>query len=301
MHHPDAPDDRPEDPEDAAPAGAGVGAALVLAGTPIGNVRDASPRLVELLATADVVAAEDTRRLRRLCAAVGVAPRGRVMSCHEHNEEARVADLTAEIAAGRTVLLVTDAGMPSVSDPGYRLVRACAEAGLRVTAVPGPSAVLTALALSALPSDRFTFEGFCPRRPGERTRTFAALAGERRTMVFFESPHRTAATLAAMAEAFGADRPAALCRELTKTYEEVVREPLGALAERVRGQEVRGEVCLVVGGAPEAPVPAVADLVARVQELAAAGTRLKDATAEVAAATGVSRRELYEAVLAARR
>ncbi|WP_432547366.1 16S rRNA (cytidine(1402)-2'-O)-methyltransferase [Kineococcus sp. SYSU DK004] len=286
---------------DAAPAAGDAGGRLVLAGTPIGNVGDASPRLRELLATADVVAAEDTRRLHRLCSALGVAPAGRVVSYHEHNERSRAGDLADAVAAGSTVLLVTDAGMPSVSDPGYRVVVACVERDLRVTAVPGPSAVLAALAVSGLPSDRFTFEGFAPRKPGERARAFAALADERRTVVLFESPHRTAATLAALAEALGGDRPAAVCRELTKTYEEVVRGPLADLAAWAAGREVRGEVCLVVAGSAGPRVRGVAELVADAEELTARGARLKDACAEVADAAGASRRDLYEAVLAARR
>lgn len=273
---------------------------LVLAGTPIGNVGDASTRLVDLLTSAQVVAAEDTRRLHRLCSMLHVAPVGRVTSYHEHNEATRTPELVAEIAAGATVALVTDAGMPSVSDPGYRLVSACAAAGLLVTAVPGPSAVLTALALSGLPSDRFTFEGFAPRKPGERAKVFGNLAGEARTMVFFESPHRTAATLAAMAVALGADRPAALCRELTKTYEEVVRAPLGELAEWAAERDVRGEVCLVVAGAAPGGPPDLDGLARQVLEQVAGGARLKEAVAEVAGATGASKRELYERALAAR-
>nr|WP_205709583.1 16S rRNA (cytidine(1402)-2'-O)-methyltransferase [Kineococcus siccus] len=283
-----------------APA-AGGGGRLVLGCTPIGNPGDASPRLLAALAGADVVAAEDTRRLHRLCAALGVTPAGRVTSYHEHNEDTRTADLVAAVQAGHTVLLVTDAGMPSVSDPGYRLVRACGEAGLAVTALPGPSAVLTALALSGLPSDRFAFEGFAPRKPGERARAFAGLADERRTLVFFESPHRTAATLQAMAEGFGAERPAAVCRELTKTYEEVVRAPLGELAAWAAEREVRGEVCLVVAGAPAAtggdadPAALVREVLLRVED----GERLKDAAAAVAQRSGVAKRELYD--LAVRR
>jgi len=272
----------------------------VLAATPIGNVRDASARLTDLLARADVVAAEDTRRLKRLAAALDVVPTGRVVSCYEHNEASRTVELVAEIEAGKTVLLVTDAGMPSVSDPGYRLVRACIEAGLTVTSAPGPSAVLTALALSGLPTDRFTFEGFAPRRPGERSRAFAQLSGERRTMIFFESPHRTAATLAAMAEAWGADRHGALCRELTKTYEEVLRGTLGELAERTAGHDVRGEVCLVVAGAAEPPPRDPIDLVAEVHARAAKGQRLKDAASEVARAAGSSSRELYDLAVRSR-
>ncbi|MDR3034753.1 MAG: 16S rRNA (cytidine(1402)-2'-O)-methyltransferase, partial [Kitasatospora sp.] len=203
---------------------------LVLAGTPIGDVEDAPPRLRAELAGADVIAAEDTRRLRRLTQALGVTPTGRVVSYFEGNEVGRTPELVAALQGGARVLLVTDAGRPSVSDPGYRLVDAAVAAGIKVTAVPGPSAVLTALALSALPVDRFTFEGFLPRKAGDRSRQLAQVAAEPRTMVFFEAPHRIAETLEAMAAAFGADRPAAVCRELTKTYEEVRRGPLGELA-----------------------------------------------------------------------
>ena len=277
-------------------AGPGV---LVLAATPIGDPRDAAPRLAQELATADVVAAEDTRRLSRLCAALGISPGGSVLSYHEHNEASRTADLVERLVAGDRVVVVTDAGMPSVSDPGYRLVSAAIEAGVRVTCVPGPSAVLMALAVSGLPVDRFCFEGFPPRKAGERLRALQALAGERRTMVFFEAPHRLAATLAAMATAFGDDRPAAVCRELTKTYEEVRRGGLRALAGWA-AEGVRGEITVVVGGAPE--VAADPDSALRaVQERVAAGERLKDVAADVAAATGLSRKELYDAALAARK
>jgi 16S rRNA (cytidine1402-2'-O)-methyltransferase len=277
-------------------AGPGV---LVLAATPIGDPRDAAPRLAQEIATADVVAAEDTRRLSRLCAALGISPGGSVLSYHEHNEASRTADLLERLVAGDRVVVVTDAGMPSVSDPGYRLVSAAIEAGVQVTCVPGPSAVLMALAVSGLPVDRFAFEGFPSRKAGERLRALQALAGERRTMIFFEAPHRLDATLAAMATAFGDDRPAAVCRELTKTYEEVRRGGLRALA-RWAAEGVRGEITIVVGGAPE--VAADPDSALRaVQERVAAGERLKDVTADVAAATGLSRKELYNAALAARK
>ena len=271
---------------------------LVLAGTPIGDPADAPARLAAELQAADLVAAEDTRRLARLTAALGVRPSGRVVSYHEHNEATRTPELVEAVRSGQRVLLVTDAGMPSVSDPGYRLVAAAVAAGVRVTAVPGPSAVLTALALSGLPVDRFCFEGFPPRKAGERARALAALASEPRTMVFFEAPHRLAATLEAMAVAFGRERPAAVCRELTKTYEEVRR---GSLAELVdwAGGEVRGEITVVVAGA----APVVADPDAAVHEvegLVVAGARLKDAVAEVSGRTGLAKRELYEAVLATR-
>ncbi|WP_239099886.1 16S rRNA (cytidine(1402)-2'-O)-methyltransferase [Phycicoccus sp. CSK15P-2] len=271
---------------------------LVLAATPIGDPRDAAPRLADELAGADVVAAEDTRRLRRLCADLGVTPRGRVVSFHEHNESGRSHTLVDELRSGARVVVVTDAGMPSVSDPGYRLVAAAVEEGVRVTAVPGPSAVLTALAVSGLPVDRFCFEGFLPRKDGERERALAALAPERRTMVFFEAPHRLERTLASMAGAFGPERPAAVCRELTKTYEEVRRGPLAELVPWA-AEGVRGEVTVVVGGSVgpavslEAAVPEVLDRVA-------AGERLKDVCGEVAATTGLSKKSLYDAVLEAR-
>lgn len=276
-------------------AGTGV---IVLAATPIGDVEDASARLVRLLGEADLIAAEDTRRLRALAGRLGVQVSARVLSYHEHNEQARAEAVLQVAAGGGTVLVVTDAGMPAVSDPGYRLVRAAAEAGVRVTAAPGPSAALTALALSGLPSDRFCFEGFLPRKPGERDRMLAGLAEERRTMIFFESPHRIAAALEAMVAAFGPDRAAAVCRELTKTYEEVRRGPLAELVEWSAGQ-VRGELSIVVAGADPAP-PQVQDLVAEVLRRTGAGQRLKEATAEVAVGAGVSRRELYEAALRAR-
>ena len=275
----------------------GVGV-LVLAATPIGDPRDAAPRLADELATADVVAAEDTRRLRRLLGELGVSPRGRVVSYHEHNETARTPDLVERLRAGDRVLVVTDAGMPSVSDPGYRLVVAAVEAGIRVTCVPGPSAVLMALAVSGLPVDRFCFEGFLPRKPGERGRALGALADERRTMVFFEAPHRLDATLEAMAVAFGADRPAAVCRELTKTYEEVRRGPLSDLAAWA-AEGVRGEITVVVAGA--APVAAsVSGALPGIRARVAAGERLKDVCADVAAATGLSSKALYDGVLASR-
>ena len=271
---------------------------LVLAATPIGDPDDAPARLVRLIATADVVAAEDTRRLRRLATALGVTPSGRVVSFHEHNETVRAAELVDAAASGATVLVVTDAGMPSVSDPGLRAVRAAVEAGVPVTAVPGPSAVLTALALSGLASDRFCFEGFLARKPGERRRALAALQAEPRTMIFFEAPHRLAATLADMADLLGADRPAAVARELTKPYEQVLREPLGALAAWAASGEVLGEVTVVVAGRP-APGPPTADDVAalavEVRRRVEGGQRLKDAVAEVAAGTGVPKRELYDA------
>ncbi len=273
------------------------GGRLVLAATPIGNSGDASQRLRDLLATADVVAAEDTRRTRALAARLGVVIGGRLVSVHEHNEAARAADLLGVVAAGGTVVVVTDAGMPAISDPGFRVVGAAVAAGLPVTAAPGPSAVLTALALSGLPTDRFTFEGFPPRKAGERARSLAELADERRTMVFFEAPHRLADLLAAMSEAFGADRPAAVCRELTKRYEEVRRASLAELAQWASGQ-VRGEIVVVVGGAPRrSSHDVLAAAAEEVRARVAAGERHKSVVTEVATRTNTPRRALYESTL----
>jgi 16S rRNA (cytidine1402-2'-O)-methyltransferase len=272
---------------------------LVLAGTPIGDPDDASPRLRAALATADVVAAEDTRRLRRLTRDLGVEITGRVVSYYDANESSRTPELIDLLRGGSTVLVVTDAGMPSVSDPGYRLVAAAVEAGVRVTAVPGPSAVLTAVAVSGLPVDRFCFEGFLPRKAGERAARLRSLAREPRTLVFFEAPHRLAVMLAAMAEAFGAERRAAVCRELTKTYEEVRRGGLGDLTTWA-ADGVRGEITVVVAGAEPPPAADTSDLVATVLDRVGAGERLKDATSAVALEHGVGRRDLYQAVLETR-
>lgn len=280
-------------PPDVPP---GVRGALVLAATPLGDSRDASPRLVEALGHADVVAAEDTRRLRALAAALGVAVTGRIVSHYDAVEVARIPALLAAIRGGATVLVVTDAGMPAVSDPGFRLVAACVQDGLRVTCLPGPSAVTTALAVSGLPCDQFCFEGFAPRRGGPRRRWLASLADEGRTCVFFESPHRLATTLAEAAEILGADRAAAVCRELTKPYEEVRRGGLGALAQWA-ADGVRGEITVVLSGAPPAGPPDVADLVGEVTERVSAGERLKEAVAAVATAHGVAKRDLYQAAV----
>ena len=270
---------------------------LVLAATPIGRVADAPPRLAHELATADVVAAEDTRRLKRLTNDLGVSVTGRVVSYFEGNESARTPLLLEALLNGERVLLVTDAGMPSVSDPGYRLVAAAVEHDVLVTAVPGPSAVLTALAVSGLPVDRFCFEGFLPRKAGERARRLDGLAAEPRTMVFFEAPHRTEAALGALATAFGDDRPAAVCRELTKTHEEVRRGPLAELTAWA-AEGIRGEVTIVVqGAAPTAEVAGdPASLRAAVADLEADGSTRKDAIVEVARRAGVPKREVYNLV-----
>jgi len=269
---------------------------LVLAGAPIGQAGDVSPRLREALETADVVAAEDTRRLRRLAGDLGAAIRGRVVSYYDANEAGRAQELVEALKQGLTVVVITDAGMPGVSDPGYRLTRLAVEAGITVTALPGPSAVTTALAVSGLASDRFCFEGFPPRKAGDRARRLEALAAEERTMVFFEAPHRLHSCLEAMAEAFGADREAAVCRELTKTYEEVRRGGLGELAEWAAGG-VKGEITVVVAGHVAEPgAPDVAALVAEVDRRVAAGEQSKAAVADVAKVAGMPKRELYDAV-----
>ncbi|MGZ4510401.1 MAG: 16S rRNA (cytidine(1402)-2'-O)-methyltransferase [Mycobacterium sp.] len=272
---------------------------LLLGATPLGQPSDASPRLIDALARADVVAAEDTRRVRTLAKALEVRITGRVVSLFDRVEAARVESLLEAIHAGATVLVVSDAGMPLISDPGYRLVVACVDAGLPVRCLPGPSAVTTALAVSGLPSEKFCFEGFAPRKKSARRTWLASLADERRTCVFFESPRRLAACLRDAVEELGGARRAAVCRELTKVHEEVVRGSLDELAAWA-DDGVLGEVTVVLAGAtPRADVPS---LVAEVEKLVAAGVRVKDACGEVAAANpGVRSRQLYDAVLESRR
>ena len=270
---------------------------LVLAATPIGNLGDASRRLTEVLASASVIAAEDTRVAQRLLAGLHVETHARLVTVNEHTERARIAELLDAAREGE-VVLVSDAGMPTVSDPGFALVRAAVEADVPVTAVPGASAVLTALALSGLPTDRFAFEGFAPRRDGERRRFLEALAAEPRTTVLFESPNRTAALLDAMVDVLGPDRQVVVARELTKLHEEVVRGTTAEVAAWAAGG-VRGEVVVVLAGVPAAPPDADAAL-EEVLALVAGGARLKEASAAVAARTGVSRKGLYDAALAAR-
>lgn len=271
---------------------------IILAATPIGNLGDASRRLIEVLENAEVVAAEDTRTTQRLLQALQVSNRPRLIALHDHNEKHKAAEL-AELAAEQDLVVLSDAGMPTVSDPGYGLVSEAVARGVTVTVIPGPSAVITALAVSGLPTDRFTFEGFLPRRPGERRTALRALAAEPRTMVFFESPARLAATLADIGEAFGPTRRIAVCRELTKLYEEVRRGTAAELVEWA-SDGVRGEIVVVVEGAAPTEVSAE-DAAAQVQVLVASGIRLKDACAEVAAATGLSSRDLYQQALVARK
>ncbi len=271
---------------------------VVLVGAPLGNIGDASTRLREILAGADVVAAEDTRRLARLARDLDVTVSGRIVSYFEGNEERRTPDLVEALRDGAVVAVVTDGGMPSVSDPGYRLVRAALDAGFPVTAAPGPSAVTTALALSGLPSDRFVFEGFLPRSGSGRRGRLRELAAEPRTLVFFEAPHRIADALADLAPAFGADRPAAVCRELTKTYEEIRRGTLAELADWATAAAPRGEITLVVAGATpgDAERPADDELRAAVARREAAGESRRDAIAAVAQDYGLRRREVYALV-----
>ncbi|WP_375399214.1 16S rRNA (cytidine(1402)-2'-O)-methyltransferase [uncultured Amnibacterium sp.] len=270
---------------------------LILAGTPIGNLGDASARLLATLEAATVLAAEDTRVAHRLLAGLHILNRPRLVIVNEQTERGRAAELV-HLAADGDLVLVTDAGMPTVSDPGYALVRACVDAGVTVSSVPGPSAVLTALAVSGLPTDRFVFDGFAPRRAGDRMRYLAAVAREPRTTVLFESPNRLAALLQAMAEAFDPQRRVVVCRELTKLYEEVRRGSAAELAEWAAGG-VRGEIVVLVEGAP-ASVASLEDGLAAVQRLLATGTGMKQAAAEVAEATGLAKHDLYEAALAAK-
>lgn len=267
-----------------------------LAATPIGNAADASTRLVEMLESADTIAAEDTRRLRGLCSRLGIYPSGDVIAVHDHNEQIKSAELVRRAEEGQQVLLVSDAGTPTVSDPGFRVAQAAIEAGVDLKPLPGPSAALAALSVSGLPSDRFSFEGFLPRKAGEVRSRLASVKDDPRTLIFFESPRRLPATLQSMCEVFGADRAGAVCRELTKTHEEVLRGSLAELIDAV-GDEPRGEITIVIAGAtqsahsPEEFAEAVRDL-SREQ-----GIRLKDAAAQIALDHGLRKNELYRAAL----
>ena len=270
---------------------------IILGGTPIGNLGDVSRRLVEMLSTVTIIASEDTRTTQKLLGALGIENRPRLIALHDHNESYKSLEIV-ELARETDVLVLSDAGMPTVSDPGFHLVEAAAAAGVQVTALPGPSAVITALAVAGLPTDRFTFEGFLPRKQGERTTLFTALARETRTMVFFESPNRIADSLADARNVLGADRRAVVCRELTKMFEEVKRGTLAELAEWAAAG-VRGEIALVLAGAEPSTMSLEAGL-AQVRTLVADGVRLKEATTQVAEATGLGKRDLYQAALEAR-
>jgi 16S rRNA (cytidine1402-2'-O)-methyltransferase len=273
---------------------------LVLVATPIGNLGDLAPRAVDALRDADVIAAEDTRRTRALLTHAGMSARGRLVAVHEHNERGRAVELVDAIRRGGTVALVTDAGMPGVSDPGARVVRACVDAGLRVDVVPGPSAALAALVVSGLPTDRFVFEGFLPRKGSERRDRLAAVAREPRTVVLFEAPSRVAATLVDLADVCGADRPVAVSRELTKVHEETFRGTLGEVIAQVATQPPRGEHVLVVGGAPPAAAATDDDVAEAARAELAGGASTKEAADRIAERLGVPRRRAYDAVLAER-
>lgn len=270
---------------------------LILAATPIGNLGDASPRLIEVLAEAKFIAAEDTRSLLKLAGILKVKLNAKLFSLHEHNEGERIKQIL-EIAADDNVVVVSDAGMPTVSDPGFLLVRAAVDAGIDVSVIPGPSAVLSALAVSGLPTDRFSFEGFLPRKSGERRKTFQSLAREPRTMVFFESPHRIKESLDDAAEVLGPDRQASVSRELTKKFEHTERGPLSELIEWAK-TDPKGEMVLVIAGAQPIEI-AVGDLVVEVNKLIEAGEKLKPAVATIAEQHGASKSELYQLVLDSR-
>jgi len=274
---------------------------LVLVATPIGNLGDLAPRAVEVLRDADVIAAEDTRRTRALLTHAGVSARGRLVAVHEHNERQRAVELVEEIRRGCTVALVTDAGMPGVSDPGARVARVCAAAGVRVEVVPGPSAVLAALVVSGLPTERFVFEGFLPRKGGERRARLAEVARDARTVVMFEAPLRVAATLGDLAEVCGGDRPVAVARELTKVHEETFRGTLAGAVDHVAGQPPRGEHVIVLGGAPPRAAATDDDVAEAARSELAGGASTREAADRVAERLGVARRRAYDAVLAQRR
>lgn len=273
---------------------------IYMAATPIGNTDDASIRLRRHLETADIIAAEDTRRLKGLCSRLGVTPQGRIIAFHEHIEADRASELIAAAQEGQTVLVVSDAGTPTVSDPGYRLAIAAADEGVRLAPLPGPSAALAALSVSGLPSDRFVFEGFLPRKASELKSHLEDLALEPRTLILFESPRRTAATLAQLRDAFGADRRAALCRELTKTYEEVTRGTLAELAEFAQERPVLGEVTLVIEGAPKRAQESLEELAEAALVLSARdGIRLKEAASLVAQDSRQRPNAIFKAALSA--
>jgi 16S rRNA (cytidine1402-2'-O)-methyltransferase len=271
---------------------------LILAATPLGNPGDASPRLKSAIENASIIAAEDSRRFHRLCADIEVTFTARVLSFFEGNEEDRTRELISELKSGATVLVVSDAGMPTISDPGFRLMRDAIAEGIEVSVIPGPSAVTMSVALSGLPTDRFSFEGFPPRTAGARLATFEKLRFEERTMVFFEAPHRLADSLIDAVNVFGADRLGAICREMTKRYEETIRGNLGELSAWATANEVLGEITLVVAGAvTDSASLTAADMVARVREFEGAGMDRKTAIATVAEEFGIAKRLVYAAVV----
>ncbi|MDN6173623.1 MAG: 16S rRNA (cytidine(1402)-2'-O)-methyltransferase [Yaniella sp.] len=273
-------------------------APLTLAATPIGNLGDLTDRVKEVLRQADIIAAEDTRSLHKLLHAAGVQTQATVVSHHEHNEVDSAAGLIDAVRSGQRVVFVPEAGMPAISDPGYRLTQEAIAANIPVTVAPGVSAAITALVLSGLPTDRFAFEGFLPRKAGDKANVLSALADETRSLIFYESPHRTAATLESMVKVFGEHRLAAVARELTKFHEEIARGSLSELVEWAQSKTLKGEIVIVVGPAPEAAPASFEAALAQVRTSVADGERLKSATREVAKRTGHSARELYNAALA---
>ncbi|MFW0121733.1 16S rRNA (cytidine(1402)-2'-O)-methyltransferase [Rothia sp. CCM 9419] len=279
------------------PESAGV---LILGGTPIGNLSDTTDRLKHYLQTADLIAVEDTRTLRRLLSGLGLQTHAKIITNHDHNETQKTEEIIHAVRSGETVLLLSDAGMPTISDPGYIAAQAVAAEGLPVSVAPGPSAVLSALAVSGLPSGRFTFEGFLARKGSERTKRLNSLATEERTMIFYESPHRLAKTLQDMSQTFGPDRQAVVCRELTKLHEEILRNSLAELTTWAQNTTIRGEIALVVAGAETPETPEPESLVDQVHTLVDQGMRLKQACAHIGKQHGVSTKELYNATLASR-
>lgn len=271
---------------------------LILAATPLGNPGDASARLKNAIESASIIAAEDSRRFHRLCADIEVSFTARVVSFFEGNEEDRTRELLTELKSGATVLVVSDAGMPTISDPGFRLMRDAIAEGVEVSVIPGPSAVTMAVALSGLPTDRFSFEGFPPRTAGARLATFEKLRFEERTMVFFEAPHRLVDSLSDCVNVFGADRQAAICREMTKRYEETIRGTLAELSQWAQAHEILGEITLVISGAvTDSASLTAADMVGRVREFESAGMDRKTAIATVAEEFGIAKRLVYAAVV----
>ena len=271
---------------------------LTLAATPLGNPGDASPRLKAAIESAEVIAAEDSRRFHRLASDLGVTFTAKIISFFDGNETARTQEVLARLQAGKRVLVVSDAGMPTISDPGFRLMRDAIAEGIEVSVIPGPSAVIMSVALSGLPTDRFSFEGFPPRTAGARIATFEKLRFEERTMVFFEAPHRLADSLVDAVTVFGADRLGAICREMTKRYEETIRGNLGELSAWASTNEVLGEITLVIAGAAtDSASLTAADMVGRVREFEAAGMDRKSAIATVAEEFGIAKRLVYAAVV----
>jgi 16S rRNA (cytidine1402-2'-O)-methyltransferase len=274
------------------------GGQLILAATPLGNILDASPRLKETLEQADLIAAEDTRRAKRLFADLNLEIKAPVISLFEENEIVKIPDIIEKLKSGLKVVVISDAGTPAISDPGYRLVAKAIEENISITVIPGPSAVLSALVLSGLPTDRFSFEGFIARKGKERTEILNNLNTQSRTMVIFESPRRTLQTLQDIQEIVGDDRKAAVVREISKTYEEVIRGSLKELVTWANSKEVLGEITLVIAGVENTGKKEVDDqAIAEVKQLIAAGSSFKDAVQEVSTQRGLSRRELYEASL----